>query len=195
MSVLLRPVSPDLSKLTLLDNDKLDLKTALSNLLAGQILVIRGFETTQNKDTYIKLALEQPIPTTRITYTNPDNKYTYWQPYHVAIDALSINDVYSYSPDSYEFDSIFMVGDVIKYSDTENRLVAGVVAKVYRDAEGHLYYKFTNSDQLYLLEQSGQGLYGEGSDGKKPFIPVADTTKDGNMVILRDDRDSILVPR
>lgn len=195
MGYILTPADVDTSTLIPLNNTKLDLKTAIDYLLGGQIIIVKGLEATTDADTYVRLALELPKPTTRITYTNPAKSSTAWEPYSITLDAISIHPTFLYDKDAYPFDSIFRPNDVIKYSDTDNRLVAGVVEKVYRDAKGHLYYKFTNNDQLYLLQQSGQGMYGDESNGKKPFIPVADVTKDGTIVIVRDQYSEVPTPQ
>lgn len=194
-SYILTPVDIDINTLIPLNNKSLGFKEAMVNLFAGQILIIKDYEATTGADTYLKLALELDYPRTKITYTNPANSATFWQDYPVPIDTLSLNTVYLYDKGSYEFDSIYRPNDVIKYTDTSNHLVAGVVKAVYRDTAGHVYYQFTNNEQLYQLQQSGQGVHGEASDGHEPFIPVADITKDSNSVIVQDNRDRIVVQR
>lgn len=192
---ILTPVDIDINTLTPLNNKSLGFKEAMDNLFAGQILILKDYEATTGADTYLKLALELDNPVTKITYTNPANSTTFWQSFPVPINALSLNTTYLYDKNSYEFDSIYRPNDVIKYTDTSNHLVAGVVKAVYRDGAGHLYYQFTNNDQLYQLQQSGQGVHGESSDGHEPFIPVADITHDSNSVVVQDNRDKIVVQR
>lgn len=194
MGFILRPVDVDVSTLVSVNSNLLNLDSALSELLAGSILIVKDYEATTNADTYVKLALERPKPVTRVTYTNPSLSSTVWQPEPVPLNAFSINRVYKFDSAIEPFDSIYRPGDVIKYTDTDGRNVAGIVSKIYKDSSGKIYYQFTNGNTIYRLEQSGQGIYQDQSDGSKPFIPVADTTKDGTTVIVRDNRDKIIVP-
>lgn len=192
MSYILIPSNKDVSTLTPLDNNKLPFAQAVTEIMAGRILVVRGFEQTENADTYVRVAFELNCPVTEITYTNPVKVDTAWQPYSITLDTFSTKPCYLFDKDSYQFDSIYRPGDIIKYSDMDNILVAGIVKFVYRDDKGHIYYQFTKDKQLYELEQSGQGLYADDSNGKQPFIPVADTTKDSTTMIVRDNRDAII---
>jgi hypothetical protein len=193
MGYILRPVDIDVSTLVPIESKKVDLKQALMELLAGNILIVKNYESTQNYDTYVRLAITNPIPVTEITYTNPKSASSYWQSYPIPINAFSIYSIYTYDDSIGGFDTIFRPNDVIRYQDTDNRNVAGIIDKVYKDKDGKLYYQLTNSKTVYLLEQSGQNRYGNKSDGTQPFIPVADTTKDGASAILRDNRDRIKV--
>lgn len=192
MSYILIPSNISVNALTPLKNNKLSFYNAIENIMAGKTLIINKYEETKGLDTYVKLTLEQPIPITEITYTNPAKAGTVWQPHPVTMDTFSIETIYLFDPDSYKFDYIYRPGDIIKYSDTDNHLVAGVVETVYRDSKGHIYYKFTNNNQLYELEQSGQGLYHEDSNGNAPYIPVADVTSDSTTMYVQDNRDKIL---
>ena len=191
MSYVLIPTDIDISTLTPLENNKLSFFNAVKEIMAGNILIIKGFEQTEGVDTYVKVALELNEPVTEITYTNPSKASTAWQPFPITLNTFSIEDCYLYDKDSYNFDSIYRPGEVIKYSDMDNHLVAGVVKAVYRDGKGHIYYQFTDSKQLYELQQSGQGIYTDDTDGKEPFIPVADTNSDATIMIVRDNRDAV----
>lgn len=193
MGYIFKPVDIDVTTLTPLNTSKLTFQVAMQNLLSGQVLIIKNYEATSGIDTFVKLALEKPVPVTQITYTNPAKTTTAWEVYPVPVNAFSIYNVYLYDATTIAFDSIYRQGDIIKYKDENGKTLAGIIDKAYKDKDGKLYYKLTNDNTVYLLEQSGQGNYGEGTDGSKPFIPLEDITQNGSSVLVRDNRDTIRV--
>lgn len=193
MEYLLKPSDVDINTLTILNTQKINLNTAINNLLGGNTVVVKGLEASSGEDTYVRLTVSNPTPVTQITYANPNKKGSYWEPYPVAINVFSLYDVYTYNSVTAEFDSILREGDIIKYRNSDGKMVAVIIDKGYKDKDGKLYYTFTNDNKVYTLVQTGQGMYGEKGDGSKPFIPVEDITKDSSSAILKDNKDSIRV--
>lgn len=193
MGYILKPSTIDIATLTPIDNGKLTFTGAITELMSGRVVVVKGLEATEGADVYVKIDFSTPVPKTVITYTNPEKRDTYWAEEAVAINAFSKYDSYKYDATTHEFDTIYRPNDVVKYIDSNGRKLAGIVERLYKDSSGKIYIKFTDKDTIYLMEQSGQGMYGEDTGGKKPFIPVADTTKDGASVVIRDNKDALRV--
>lgn len=194
MSYILVKSTVDVSTLTDISATDLNLNDALTQLMSGSILVVKGFEETTGNDTFVKIDKTATKPVTVITYNDPSDSSTFWQNYPIAVNVFSLYRTYVYNAANYAYGAYLQVGDIVKYRDDQGMVVASLVNKCYKDSNGQLFYQLNDSNDLYQLEQAGNGSDDslDGTDGK-PFIPVDDIYSNNNTTVVDDGIDQVRV--
>lgn len=191
MSYIMLKSDKDVKALTDVDQYPLDLKKALGCLLTGETLVISKYETTTGRDVFVRLDQTTDTPITEISYASPSSTSgAVWTGYPVAINTLSIYEVYEFDANLYG-SMVFQVGDTVKYK-TQSGAAVGLVNKVLQDSSHNLYYQING--ELYTIAEAPDSVtVNSNISGMTIKQPVADTSEDYHTIDVSDYKDTVYV--
>lgn len=191
MSYIMLKSDKDITTLTDVDQYPLDLKKALGYLLTGETLVISKYETTTGRDVFVRLDQTTDTPITEISYASPSSTSgAVWTGYPVAINTLSIYEVYKFDANLYG-SMVFQVGDTVKYK-TQSGAAVGLVNKVLQDSSHNLYYQING--ELYTIAEAPDSVtVNSNISGMTIKQPVTDLSSDYHTIDVSDYKDTVYV--
>lgn len=135
--------------LTKLNMTNIELEESLSRLLNGEILLIKGYESSRGKDVLVRLDRRKYDVTEVSFHTNPIGDHPpIWQMHPVEINTFSLHDVFPYDEDVYRLNPKYGPGAVVKYS--ESPFLVATINEVYYGEDNLVYYTLHGLDGYYL---------------------------------------------